>query len=219
MGLSGGGHRGDDGETEAPSDPKLPPPMAGVTKDLLPSPMARWRMSGYAGPAWPWFSDIYVAIDGEEVGSKLLPFEVEVEGVDEDISEREIRRHVGSRAMEDVKQWRLALRIPVRLDWPHESLDIHMERIDYDPRWRKTVVTRGGPTPRATPPDGDEEEAEDKKKRRRNSMRERLDTKLEGTVEFGKTVPLLVWEMSPLQDTVTKPQSVVRGTVDGVAVR
>ncbi|KAF8676095.1 hypothetical protein HU200_047600 [Digitaria exilis] len=149
---------------------------------------------GYAGPAWPRFNDIYVAIGGEEVGSKLLPFEVEVEGVDEDISEREIRRHVRSRAMEDVKQWRLALRIPVRLDWPHESLDIHVEHIDYDP--------------------DDDEEAEDKKKRRCNSMMERLDTKLDGTVEFGKTVPLLVWEIPPLQDTVTKPQSVGRGTVD-----
>nr|CAB3457031.1 unnamed protein product [Digitaria exilis] len=77
--------------------------MVGVMGDLLPLPVGTLevlltcpRMSGYAGPAWPWFCDIYVSIDGKEVGSKLLPFEVEVEGVDEDISEREIRRHVRS---------------------------------------------------------------------------------------------------------------------------
>ncbi|KAF8718864.1 hypothetical protein HU200_025173 [Digitaria exilis] len=211
--------------------------MAGVTGDLLPPPVGMLevlltcpRMSGYAGPAWPRFCDIYVGIGDEEVGSKLLPSEVEVESVDEDIDEREIRRHVRSRAIEDVKQWRLALRIPVRLDWQHKSLDIHVERIDYDLRRRKMVVTRGGPHTSGYTAvigrarvqlldalvngDDDEEEAEDKKKRRRNTMMERLDTKLEGTVEFGKTVPLLVWEMPPLRDTVTKPQSVVRGTVD-----
>ncbi|KAF8683569.1 hypothetical protein HU200_044487 [Digitaria exilis] len=212
--------------------------MAEVTGDLLPPPVGTLevlltcsRMSGYAGPAWPRFCDICVGIGGEEVGSKLLPFEVEVEDVDEDISEREIRRHIRSRAMEDVKQWRLALRIPVRLDWPHDSLDIHVERIDYDPRWRETVVTRGGAHTSGytavigrarvqlldalvNGDDDEEEEVEDKKKRCRNTMMGRLDMKLEGTVEFGKTVPLIVWEMPPLRDTVTKPQSVVRGTVD-----
>nr|CAB3457032.1 unnamed protein product [Digitaria exilis] len=169
-------------------------------------------MGSYASPVWPWFCDIYVSISDEEVGSKLLPFEVEVEGINEDISEREIRRHVRPRAMEDVKQWRLALRILVRLDWPHESLDIHVECIDYDPRWRKTVVTYGGPhtsdytTMIGRARDDDEQtEAEDKKKRHRNAMMEKLDTKLEGMVEFGKTVLLLVWEMPPLRDTATKP--------------
>ncbi|KAF8695257.1 hypothetical protein HU200_037474 [Digitaria exilis] len=199
----------DDGEKEAPSDPKLPPLMVEVTGDLLPLPVGTLevlptcpRMSGYASPAWPWCCNIYVSIGGEEVGSKLLPFEVEVEGVDQDINKREIRRHVRSRAMEDVKQWRLELRIPMRLNWPHESRDIHVERIDYDPYTAVIGRARAQLLNALVNRDDDEQaEVEDKKKRRRNAMMEKLDTKLEGMVEFGKTLPLL-------------PQSVVHGTVD-----
>ncbi|OEL14031.1 hypothetical protein BAE44_0024951 [Dichanthelium oligosanthes] len=195
--------------------------------------MMTWpRMSGYAGPAWPQFCNVYVGVGGMLVASRLLPFEMDKEDVEEDINENDLKRYVRARAIDDMKQWRLALRVPVASDWPGLSLDIFVERADYDVLQKNLVVTRGGPHTsgytavigRARVPlldalvtrgvdEEEEEEAEENNKRRRNKVEER-HARLEGTVEFGKTVPLLDWELPSLRDVHGMPRSVVRGTVD-----
>ena len=205
----------------------LPPRREGLLEVSVTCP----RMSGYAGPAWPQFCFVHVSFRGKVVCSPMmLPYELDEEDVDEDISERDIRRYVRAQAMEDIKRWRLQLRIPVVSGWPRESLDIHVERVDQDlRRKRDVVVTRGGPHTsaytavigRARVPlldalvigDADDEEAEDQKRRRHREVEER-PSRVEGTLEFGKTVPLLDWELPAPRDADGKPRSVVRGSVD-----
>ena len=205
----------------------LPPRREGLLEVSVTCP----RMSGYAGPAWPQFCFVHVSFRGKVVCSPMmLPYELDEEDVDEDISERDIRRYVRAQAMEDIKRWRLQLRIPVVSGWTRESLDIHVERVDQDLRRRRgVVVTRGGPHTsaytavigRARVPlldalvigDADEEEAEDQKRRRHREVEER-PSRVEGTLEFGKTMPLLDWELPAPRDADGKPRSVVRGSVD-----
>jgi hypothetical protein len=43
---------------------------------------------------------------------------------------------------------------------------------------------------------------------------EERPSRVEGTLEFGKTVPLLDWELPAPRDAGGKPRSVVRGSVD-----
>ncbi|PUZ41858.1 hypothetical protein GQ55_9G537800 [Panicum hallii var. hallii] len=208
----------------------LPPRREGLLEVSLTCP----RMCGYAGPAWPRFCFVYVSFRDKVVcPPKMLPFELDEEDVDEDISERDIRRYVRAQAMEDIKRWRLPIRIPMVSGWVRESLDIHVERVDQDMRRRRdrdVVVTRGGPHTsqyiavigRARVPlldalvigdDDEEEEAEDQKRRRRSEVEE-SPSRVEGTLEFGKTVPLLDWELPAPRDAGGKPRSVVRGSVD-----
>ncbi|KAJ1297896.1 hypothetical protein BS78_01G412900 [Paspalum vaginatum] len=176
------------------------------------------RMNGYCGPAWPDFCIIYVFIGDKFIDSRVVPFE-------DDAETEDMVRY--SKAIRDIKKWVLAFRIPVASDWPDMSLDLLVERVDSKLRRRNLVVTRGGPhTSRYTAVIGrarvglldavgigdlDDDEGEDKKKMCRNEVGDR---RLEGTVPFGKTVPLLDWELPAPGDADAKPRSVVRGTVD-----
>ncbi|RLN40617.1 hypothetical protein C2845_PM01G09730 [Panicum miliaceum] len=137
----------------------IPPRPEGHLEVSLTCP----RMCGYAGPAWPRFCFVYVSFRDKLVCSpKMLPFELDEEDVDEDISERGIRR----------------ARVPLL-----DALVLGDEE--------------------------EEEEAEDQKRRRSEVDQER-HSRVEGTLEFGKTVPLLDWE---LPAPGGKPRSVVLASV------
>ncbi|CAL4938589.1 unnamed protein product [Urochloa decumbens] len=204
-------------------------PPVGMLEIILTLP----RLSGYAGPAWPRYCELYVSVCGKPLlTSKLLPFEMHEEDVEEYISWRDLRSYVKTQAMKDMKQWKMSLRIPVQPGWAGESVDILVERFDLDMRYsRRVVVTRGGPhtsrftavIARARVPlldalvvgDLDDDEDDDGKKRRRNDeVDERNARLLEGTVEFDKTVSLMHWELPAKRDAGENPRAVVRGTVD-----
>jgi hypothetical protein len=209
-------------------------PVVGLLEVTLTYP----RLSGYAGPAWPQFCHLYVSVGRKQPIWKVLPFEMNEEDVDENVSDGDLKRYVRAQAREVIKRWGMSFRVPVNSGWLGESLDILVERVDRDLRERRrrsVVVTRGGPhtashtavIARARVPlldalvigdvdDDDEEEeggSEDNKKRRRGEAGER-STRLAGTLEFDKTVSLLDRELPTLGDADGKPRCVVRGTVN-----
>lgn len=187
---------------------EVKPQTVGLLEVSLTSP---W-MSGFAGPEWPRFCTMYVVIGGEVVGKQTLPFEFDMDGI---------------------RKWRLGIRIPAAPDWAHQCLDIFVERADYLVRRRtkSVVVTHGGPhTSRHTAVicrarvrlldalvlghlDEEEEEQEDNKSKTRHEEAEGKPMLLEGTLPFGKVVPLLDWKLPAPADEDGNPRSVVRGTV------
>nr|TKV97013.1 hypothetical protein SEVIR_9G468000v2 [Setaria viridis] len=211
---------------EVPEDPLSQP--VGLLEVTLTCP----RLSGYAGPAWPQFCYLHVGVGRKLPFSKMLPFEMDEEDVEEAICEGDLKWYVRAQAREAIKQWGLSFRVPVKSGWLGKSLDILVERVDRDLRERSVVVTRGGPHTstytaaigRARVPlldalvigdldeEEEEDEAEDNKKRRRGEAER--SSRLEGTLEFGKTVSLMDWELPALRDADGKPRSVVRGLVN-----